>query len=414
MKALQQPLDIIFFYQDRVLPVEGGGAARLFALIDHFRAEGFCVGLVTADHGGKLNAQIAARLDRAWFYRPQLNFLRRVYARLPGPTRRPLQRAENIIRKRLARLRRLGGETQASGSYLAKKIDPGFIRYAASRARASGARAAVAEFVWTARALAQLPANVLTIVDTHDIQHLRRTNAIAAGHDLPERDCSREEEVRELRHAKILLAIQRAEAEVLAEMLPGKRVVVGKHALSDFTRYPSVEASRDILYVGNYYAPNITGAEVFLEKVWPQVLARVPSARFVMCGKVCEAFQGRTDPGLMLEGRVPSLAEYYQRAAIVVNLVPFGTGLKIKTVEALSHGKCTVVTRAGAEGLREPEQGLIICPIEEMEEALVLYLENPEARRRAEERAWAYASERLTPKAVYAELTGLLREHLGK
>jgi len=50
---------------------------------------------------------------------------------------------------------------------------------------------------------------------------------------------------------------------------------------------------------------------------------------------------------------VESLAELYQQSHVVVNPARVGTGLKIKTVEALSYAKAVVATQVGGEGLED-------------------------------------------------------------
>lgn len=404
------PVDVLFLYSDRLWPITGGGPARLFALVEHLRAEGLRVGLVTADHGGIYNAEIAPRVDRVDFYRARRQIVKRWFHRLPAGLQRYAQRGENIARKRLARLR--AGKQDSGHSFLSQKIDPAFNAFAAACAEASHARAVIAVFAWTAPALSLLPQGVLRICDTIDVQHHRREKAQAAGYDLPQRGCTRQEEITALRHADVLLAIQTEEGGTFREMLPDKRVMVVEHALQVQVRQPAPPGARDILYVGNHYPPNIAGAEAFLSEVWPEIRKAVPDARFVMCGKLCEAFAGRDLPGVHLAGLVPSLDVYYRGAAVVVNLVPYGTGLKIKTVEALSHGKCTVVTPAGAEGLRRrPARGLIVCTLAEMAGRITALLQDPPARMAEADAAWEYACEHLTPQAVYGELTTSVKEH---
>lgn len=404
------PVDVLFLYPDRVWPITGGGPARLFALVEHLRAEGLRVGLVTADHGGIYNAAITPRLDRVDFYRARKQVVKRWFHRLPKPMQRVVRRGESFAQKRLRRLRQ--GESTQPGSFLASKVDGAFNAFASACAEASGARAVIAVFAWSAPALTALPPGVLRLVDTIDVQHQRREKAQAAGYDLPQRACTREEEIAALSHGEVLLAIQAEEGETFRTMLPEKRVIVVEHAVPEQRRQPAPPAARDILYVGNLYPPNVAGAEAFLAEVWPEIRRAVPDARFVVCGKVCEAFAGRDLPGVHLAGVVPSLDVYYQQAAVVVNLVPYGTGLKIKTVEALAHGKCTVVTPAGAEGLRRrPERGLIVCPLADMGPRIVALLQDPATRMAEADAAWAFAQEHLSAHAVYGELRSLLKEH---
>ena len=430
------PIDILIACPDRIWPVAGGGAARIFALLAHLRAEGFRVGLALPSHGGIHNAEIAALTDVAYFKRDGGSTARNVARRMPGRVQRALiglrhgavslrHRARHVlpesVRAGVIRPLRaaLTGHAQGApapeetNSFLAAKIRPAFNDFARSAVLRSGARVAIVVYPWSARALDGLPPGILKVIDTIDVQHLRRQKAREAGHDLPDRECTREEERAELAHADVLIAIQAGEAEIFREMLPGHHVVTAEHAVGPLQWHRAPESARELLYVGNLYPPNVAGAIAFLDHVWPKIHAQVPGARFTICGKVCEALLGRSDPGLHLAGRVPSLDEHYARAAIVLNLVPYGTGLKIKTVEALAHGKCAVVTPAGAEGLRVPPgDALHIADLDAMADTLVQLLRDPAARAHTETAARAYAQQHLSPAATYAELTTLLHQHL--
>jgi glycosyltransferase involved in cell wall biosynthesis len=54
-----------------------------------------------------------------------------------------------------------------------------------------------------------------------------------------------------------------------------------------------------------------------------------------------------------LLGNQDSLVDTYARAAVVINPVKFGTGLPVKTIEALSYGKPIVATSAGGRDLED-------------------------------------------------------------
>ena len=60
-------------------------------------------------------------------------------------------------------------------------------------------------------------------------------------------------------------------------------------------------------------------------------------------------------------GRVDDLAELYRSARVVINPVLAGTGLKIKTVEALSRLRPIVTWPTGVEGL--PETLKTLCDV---------------------------------------------------
>jgi succinoglycan biosynthesis protein ExoO len=182
-----------------------------------------------------------------------------------------------------------------------------------------------------------------------------------------------------------------------------------EHAYSVPEFEPSPDTSREVLFVGNLYEPNVVGLRAFLEQVWPRILQAVPDARLCVCGSVCEAFR-RPVAGASFEGRVDSLDPYYRRAAVVINPVPYGTGLKIKSVEALAYGRYLICTEAGAKGLGKPKDlpvGLVTVD-ETMARQVTRALDDVPRRHELEQRAWTFARTRFAPEVIYRELLTLL------
>jgi succinoglycan biosynthesis protein ExoO len=116
---------------------------------------------------------------------------------------------------------------------------------------------------------------------------------------------------------------------------------------------------------------------------------------------------------VILAGCVPDLAPYYRQAAIVINPVPYGSGLKIKTVEALAEGKCLVCTEEAIRGLGSPEEvPVVVAGLKQgMSDRIMELLEDATQRRNLERRAWEYAKAHLRGDVVYAPLAHLLAEH---
>jgi succinoglycan biosynthesis protein ExoO len=163
--------------------------------------------------------------------------------------------------------------------------------------------------------------------------------------------------------------------------------------------------------VGNLYEPNVIGMNDFIEHVWPAVHEALPATRLLICGKMGRKAPKHV-PGVHVEGLVPSLEPYYARAAVVINPVPYGTGLKIKTVEALCLGKAVVATPAGARGLGEDCTALRVCALgKPMAKAVIALLRNPEDRRALEGAALTFARDRFAPEHAYAALLDRLRAH---
>jgi glycosyltransferase involved in cell wall biosynthesis len=94
-------------------------------------------------------------------------------------------------------------------------------------------------------------------------------------------------------------------------------------------------------------------------------------------------------------GPVENLREAYARANVVINPMVIGTGLKTKSVEALSFGRPLVTTSCGAEGLEAGagEAFLVADGAEEMARALALVLKNTEYASRLGRTAQAFAAQ---------------------
>lgn len=403
---------ILWIHPGGLVPVGGGGAARTWALIDYLRASDYQVELLTGDQGA-YNTELAARVDRLWI-RPRED---RHAGKPPAAVR-----ARNWLKTRYRAFdpdlrgprwlrSRTGGMVRLEDNLLARNRRPSLEQFAGEVAYGNPPFAAIASYAWLAPALDHMPPGTLRLLDTIDIQHARRANAAGAGGDLSHLVCTREEEARALNRADVLLAIQAEEAAVLRAMCPERDVLTVGHAHPVPDYAPSPEGARELLYVGNRYDPNIRGLRDILRHIWPEVRRACPGATLSICGRVGE-LAGRPGAGVTVYGQVPDLAPYYQRAAVVLNPVPYGTGLKIKTVEGLAHGRAVVCTEAGTGGLGDPAT----LPLRvsdghrEMATQIVDLLDDPEARHGLERRAWEFAQTHFAPERVYGPLLARLED----
>ena len=117
-------------------------------------------------------------------------------------------------------------------------------------------------------------------------------------------------------------------------------------------------ADRDaLLFVGNLDAdlenPNVEGLLWFVDQVWPLVRAQRPATRLQIGGKTSAVVAGRLEgvEGLDLLGFVDDMAATVRRAAVNLAPIRFGTGTRIKVLDALAQGGAVVSTTLGCEGI---------------------------------------------------------------
>jgi glycosyltransferase involved in cell wall biosynthesis len=151
----------------------------------------------------------------------------------------------------------------------------------------------------------------------------------------------------------------RVEAVVVCSELDRERLGVS-NAVVIPNGYPQperpagrVKAGAAILLMGALtYAPNADAARFLVKEVLPRVRARLPDARVRLVGHHDRRVEDLTKlEGVTLTGFVPDLAIELARADVVAVPMRFGSGTRVKILEAFAHGLPVVSTALGCEGI---------------------------------------------------------------
>lgn len=127
------------------------------------------------------------------------------------------------------------------------------------------------------------------------------------------------------------------------------------------TWHPAGEPD-EVLFVGSFvHPPNAEAADRLVRSIFPRVRALSPRANLTIVGSGTPPESVRDGAGVTVAGRVPDVAPYVDRAAVVVAPISLGGGVRVKVMEALAAGKALVATPRAIEGLdvRDGEQVLI-------------------------------------------------------
>ena len=260
----------------------------------------------------------------------------------------------------------------------------------------------ITEYVFTAPCLDVVPPGTLKCIDTHDMFSRRDPSEALC--------CTREEERTYLLKCDLVLAIQENEATLFRELVPEREVlVVGHHASATVRDANTAVKEGSVLIVGSDNEPNRLGLAAFCREAWPSILTRHPRATLRIVGRLGTGFTS-PHPSIVPVGWVDDLPGEYSRAAVVINSTEIGTGLKIKTVEALSFGKAFVGTPNSVEGLpiASPEPFVACSDWQSFAEATSRLLASDEDRTVLEARARDYAERHLGRESAY----GALRQKL--
>ncbi|MCH7960529.1 MAG: glycosyltransferase family 4 protein, partial [Candidatus Hydrogenedentes bacterium] len=256
-----------------------------------------------------------------------------------------------------------------------------------------------------------LSPNVLTMTYTIDM-HSRIASAIRSqGGDTEGREVSEEEERSALLRGDAIIALQENEAKAFRKLVPECEVIVAGHAcgmtpgVSGRTAVPG-----RVLMVGSGNPLNQRGLQLFLDKVWPRVVAELPEARLHVVGALSDSLP-ETTPNAQALGILDRLEPEYDAASVVVNPVDLGTGLKIKSIESLTMGKALVSTPVGVDGMAIPDRRafLVEKDWDRFAEAVIAVLCDDRYRKELEAGALEYARTHLTETDVFHDLDQYLQ-----
>lgn len=114
-----------------------------------------------------------------------------------------------------------------------------------------------------------------------------------------------------------------------------------------------------LFYIGSMdWRPNLEGVTWFLDNVWPLIHKEMPELHMVLAGRntpddLVWRYWNRED--VEIRGEVENASTFISEG--LINVVPLlsGSGIRVKIIEAMSHGKAVVSTTIGAQGIHYEE-----------------------------------------------------------
>jgi glycosyltransferase involved in cell wall biosynthesis len=155
-----------------------------------------------------------------------------------------------------------------------------------------------------------------------------------------------------------------------------------------------------VLFLGSLdWRPNLDGARLLAEHVFPAVRRRLPDARLCVVGRNPPDWLRRLVaelPGADLHASVADVRPYLGRSSVLAVPLRIGGGSRLKILEALASGLPVVSTRVGAEGLAlEPGRHLTVVEgVDDMADAVASCLSQPQQTRAQAERGRRVVLER--------------------
>lgn len=149
-------------------------------------------------------------------------------------------------------------------------------------------------------------------------------------------------EAKAMQRCPHIFALQEQEADYFQLLSPNSKVynLYGKYKHHS----QPVTGNHKMVFLSGNNEFNQNGIKWFLKEVFPVIRKAFTDAELLVGGSICKVLPslGKIG-GVTAMGYVDDPAEFYAKADVAINPVYQGTGLKIKTFEAISFDKVTLV-----------------------------------------------------------------------
>jgi glycosyltransferase involved in cell wall biosynthesis len=224
-----------------------------------------------------------------------------------------------------------------------------------------------ATFAWLGRP--RLGPTVVDLVDLEDEKERQRTALLrAAGGPDGGRDRIRHAGAvaQSWMNARDWRTFQRSVSRQVDRVVLASPLDVDRSGLANATLVPNalrrpepplgrVDVAREptILFQGSLnYAPNMDAADWLIRDIAPRIRTRLPGAGIRLVGRPTPGVERlHAPPSVTVVGRVAEMDPELELADLVVVPVRYGSGTRVKILEAFAHRIPVVSTTIGAEGL---------------------------------------------------------------
>lgn len=137
-----------------------------------------------------------------------------------------------------------------------------------------------------------------------------------------------------------------------------------------------------VLFVGTFkWLPNIEAVDEIVKKIWPLILAKLPSAKLKIVGfsPTSKIKAYASDPSIEVLGAIDDIRDAFASSHALLAPIRSGKGTRYKVLEAMITGTPVVATTLAAEGLdlQSGRDVLIADTTQGLADATVRLLKDP-------------------------------------
>ena len=171
-----------------------------------------------------------------------------------------------------------------------------------------------------------------------------------------------------------------------------------------------------VLFMGTLsWMPNKDGINWYIDHVWPQVVSKMPSAELIICGKGADSNlvnKAANTKGVSYLGFVEDLNAVMETCKAAIIPLRFGSGMKIKTLDAMYRGLPVLSSNGGIGGLDvEHDNHALICQNDEEWVQQTISVLNEESKMQAmADRARALVRDKYVYPQIFRSMLGDMQQ----
>ena len=173
---------------------------------------------------------------------------------------------------------------------------------------------------------------------------------------------------------------------------------------------------QSVFYIGAMdWEPNIEGMDWFLKEVWPKVHKRFPNIRFYLAGRnMPERYLKINRQNIQVLGEVESAVKFIESKGIMVAPILSGSGMRVKVVEGMAHGKAIVATPVAVEGIgpRHGKDIMVEADPDEFAERVIFLLQHKDIYDLLGKNAESFIKRSFDMKKISKDLMGFYKSQL--
>jgi len=216
-------------------------------------------------------------------------------------------------------------------------------------------------YVFQSKLLEFVPSYILKVIDTHDKMGNRYEMLEKNGQALEFFSCTPEEEGAYLQRADLIVARREQESLYFNEVTSSKKSIVIPHVEAPRFLCHDFSKLKNVGIVASANRVNLALVKDCLEEIDQRLSSTNGGYRFQIhiAGQIkdmAERLPAKdaalfNRPWVKMLGFVEDIGDFYKDMDLILSPVTMGTGINVKTVQAMAYGMPLLTTECGAKGL---------------------------------------------------------------